>query len=344
VRGCLTRCSIFPPLSGRLFAPTVIYLPCGPILADAAICDSQIIATLRAASAATTIVAVNYRVDRAWPIPIHDVLAGYDWILARIKQENANTSKLCRIGACGQLLGGSLAAALSLTEGVQSVENRDFSIVATALNNPIVDWVVPDREALDHASKRKKKPSSWEQHKDSKYLPETALLKFRNELFPKPDRYFDSFASPIHLFRSAGLDVPPDTNSPTYDPETHPAPERRRKTKLFWPPLGSKSSLPDVRVTTGESSILRSQCEELIDRMRGSDIKQEMRQRNTTFKQLAEGTNDDSAEATLIADEAEKKYPIKKLANTGLWGYGSEEKWRPDLKAAAKWLNEALNA
>ena len=142
-----------------------------------------------------------------YPTPVHDTLAGFDWI-----QTNLQPSKLAIYGTH---IGGSLALMLSLTEAQ--------SIHAVAATNPVCDWPSLDEYCtrentitntdLDPenngtpsstvAQKRKRHPRKRTAPKD--LVP---LLRARERFFTSPERCFDSFASPVLFLRSAGREVP----------------------------------------------------------------------------------------------------------------------------------------
>lgn len=145
------------------------------------------------------------------------------------------------MGICGELVGGSLATMLALTE-CRLGQSR---IGAAAVNSPVVDWVFPDElppvnpselpepMAPDETAcpadedlssslmvteqqydlpkperKRKKRATksppltSWQVNSNNTLLPTANLAAVRDMLFRKPEHYFDRFASPLHFFRS----------------------------------------------------------------------------------------------------------------------------------------------
>ncbi|KAJ8104449.1 hypothetical protein OPT61_g10750 [Boeremia exigua] len=122
-------------------APILLYLPPGPVVPPDPDAEERVIAALRASSAAT-VVRINYRASsqHQFPTPNHDVLYGYDWIQENMLLDGAQKPYAARIGICGELMGGSIATMLALTE-CRVGESR---IIAAAVNNPIVDWVFPD--------------------------------------------------------------------------------------------------------------------------------------------------------------------------------------------------------
>jgi len=194
-----------------------------------------------AASSKSTIARINYRFSptHCWPTPLYDVLAGYDWVLDNLFDGHARPVKL---GVCGELVGGSLATTLALTE-CRAGENR---IVSAAVNNPIADWVFPDdlpvlepaqlpeprapddtQFPADHdmmtwwaqqdekeqdeppvkpqkkRQKRAPKPTSWVSNADNDRIPSLTLSGERDVVFSNPHQLLDRFASPIHFFRSS---------------------------------------------------------------------------------------------------------------------------------------------
>ena len=134
-----------------------------------------------------------------YPIPVHDTLAGFDWI--------QQTLQPAQLGVFGTHIGGALALMLALTEA-QNVR-------AVAALEPVCDWVGLDEYCTvslvgkdgggggnaqtEQVSRRKKKPAPAD------LVP---LLEARERFFQVPERYFDAFASPVLFLRAAGRDVP----------------------------------------------------------------------------------------------------------------------------------------
>ncbi|KAH6629285.1 Alpha/Beta hydrolase protein [Boeremia exigua] len=240
-------------------SPVLIYLPPGPVVPANAEAEEGIIAALRASSAAT-IVRINYRASsqHQFPTPYHDVLYGYDWIQENMLIDGAQQPYAARLGICGELMGGSIATMLALTE-CRVGESR---ITAAAVNNPIVDWVFPDDlpnvsaselpepsgaeetafpadedlmasfkalkvgELPKTKAKRKRKPkavplTSWQAWADSSLIPTLPLSEMRNVLFRRQEDMFDRFTSPAHFFRSphAQLVLPQAVDSALDQPD-----------------------------------------------------------------------------------------------------------------------------
>jgi acetyl esterase/lipase len=371
--------SILQPLVAGQSSPAnvIIYLPTGPVGCESAIIDDdQIIAALSAASNAT-IVRVNYRLGNGvrYPTPIHDVLTAFDWLKANLPTAKLSTTRrgrpfgsLSRYGVCGQLVGGSLATMLALTES-RLGESR---IAAAAVSNPIVDWVFPEEDeititslansgeelmehsftsmkALAKSKKRSKPPSSWDQYKDEETLPTSALLSARRQLFRKPSSYFDSFASPILFFRSPSASVPQDENafdeseSDDIDTGTSSTSTRRKAHKVF-PPTASALVLPDMRISLGEATPLYDQGEELVKLLRRSIIRtHEGRAGNQAILDRFEEEEIGETRKTAIAlEEAERRIEFHMPGHIGIWGSPSEPGWRNDVMDAGVWFRKVL--
>jgi len=203
------------------------------VLPDTSEEEELVISVLRKTTDAT-LVRINYRASpqHPYPTPFHDVLTAYDWIRDNLLQDEFQRPYLARLGVCGELMGGSLATMLGLTE-CRLGESR---IGAAAVNNPIADWVFPeelpsvdpeelpeplapdetafpaeeDIMAIDvpKAPKPRKRtpktpqPTSWQRYGDNSTIPTLTLSAERDVLFRRSEDYFDRFASPIHFFRS----------------------------------------------------------------------------------------------------------------------------------------------
>lgn len=201
------------------------------------------------ASAQATVVRVNYRSGGALchPTPVHDVLAGYDWVLNELVPSLATgnpngrpSPRYTRLGVCGQFIGASLSTMLALTECRMGSDR----VSAAAVNNPIAEWVFPDdivqpsnsslsslsfgtaEDLADSAStpkrrtKKKVAKTSWEANAGNPQLPTSEISEARDELFCSTSQWFDPFASPILFFRSsaAGILLPGETVPTTPQP------------------------------------------------------------------------------------------------------------------------------
>ncbi|KAI2692204.1 hypothetical protein LCP963914a_298 [Penicillium roqueforti] len=144
-----------------------------------------------------------------YPTPVHDTLAGFDWIQTHLRP--------AQLAIFGTHIGGSLALMLGLTEA--------RSIRAIAAVEPICDWpgldeyctrestiTNPKTQAGDNTTPKSRVASTQKRQPRRKTTapPDLVpLLQARSKFFSTPERCFDSFASPILFLRSAGRDVPP---------------------------------------------------------------------------------------------------------------------------------------
>ncbi|KAL2826107.1 hypothetical protein BDW59DRAFT_145496 [Aspergillus cavernicola] len=146
---------------------------------------------------------ISYR----YPTPVHDTLIGFDWVLQNLQPT--------RLGVVGTHIGGSLALMLALTE--------PSSVHAVAALDPICDWTSLDEyctsSGLAQSARRKR-------HQAPRDL--VPLLEAREKFFSAPEKYFDSFASPVLFLRSAGKDVPKMFPKYLTGPE-HPVPVLDKK-------------------------------------------------------------------------------------------------------------------
>ncbi|EAW06576.1 uncharacterized protein ACLA_082670 [Aspergillus clavatus NRRL 1] len=202
-------------------ANVIIHLPPGPVfrnddkpqthtydtsLSPAGNEDAKVADALASATS-STVVTINYRLGAVptsnnqsvyrYPTPVHDTLAGYDWVLRNLQPG--------RIGVIGTHVGGSLGLMLALTEAQ--------SIRAVAAIEPICDWTGLDEycdltgnDPLEQESITTKKPRGRSRALAPPDL--VPLLEARERFFTTPERYFDAFASPVLFLRSPGKDVP----------------------------------------------------------------------------------------------------------------------------------------
>ncbi|KAI5204533.1 hypothetical protein E4T39_03591 [Aureobasidium subglaciale] len=224
--------SLFHPLVASAPAPPIIlYLPPGPLL-PTTFPAGNVGAALSAVTSAT-VVQINYRCsqENRYPTPIHDVLTGYDWVLEHLVpgkssyRHGRDINRRVKLGVCGELLGGSLAAMLTLTE----CRLQGPYVAAAAINEPVLDWVFPEENEVEYetieeqfssfverlqsgrrpSAKTRPRSTSFSTFADNGILDASTLLKARHNLFRRPEDYFDTFASPMFNFRSPGVAVPP---------------------------------------------------------------------------------------------------------------------------------------
>ena len=306
---------------------------------------------------------LGYRlsVQHPYPTPIHDVLAGYEWVqkhLARSAQMSNGlyeTVEYAKLGICGELIGGSLASMLALTE----CHVGKPGISGAAVGNPIVDWtsLFPAIEEIGLHSKKASKESLPAQLSDihdtsfaesvgqnptqtqsnDSILMET-LIALRSTLFAKPEAYFDPFISPLLFFRTPGYDLPPDPSAFTGlrlnalddDPEAKdmslpPIKKRRSHRKYPAPILNLK--LPKMRVEVGEGNVLNAQGLELVELARRSVGLWEEGGRDSVWEE--DGTT------KLGTGAGAQRIGIVKREGLGLWG-------EREMTEIGQWFGEVL--
>lgn len=328
-----------------------------------------------------TVVQVNYRVGNVnqYPTPVHDVLAGYDWAHEHLLPKRSITrtgrsEHVGRICVFGELLGGSLATMLALTE----CRKGEPGIVAAAVNNPLADWVQPEDEI--HVTAPKSSLAKFGQSYNG--LEITDLLRARGSYFPKPETYFDPFASPLLFFRSPGIAVPSNSRTELDDlellsaieredfhrqqallsgmsnvtlqdiasgaDETKPATSTRKASRLF-PNANLKLDLPSFHIATGNTSPLSDQARELSQVLRKSFIRQHRahhgRRSGFGHKILMDHEAeqmDEEQRLEKLAEEAEANEKVSVNWSEGLGLWDQTAAGRKGLENATAWLREKL--
>lgn len=301
------------------------------------------------------IVHVKYRCDKnhQYPVPVHDVLTAYDWIINNLLPRRAITRPgrsevVGRLAVCGELLGGSLATALAFSE----CRIGEPGIVAAAVQNPIVDWT-----SLHGQSRM---PLTRQQMvAESTGLTWGSLMKHRDVLFRKPDHYFDTFASPILLFRSAGLEVPAHIEEKPLDemeelirfereeslreqlaagaepdmvePEEQPI-ARTRKVSRRFPSKFLGLQLPHFRIESGSDAMISGQATELAHQLRQSFERQrKAKVSSSRFTHFDDGVKLDPADD-----------PVRHLWSPGLGLWDDGKLGKALMLDTAKWLRHRL--
>ncbi|KAJ4423152.1 hypothetical protein N0V82_002146 [Gnomoniopsis sp. IMI 355080] len=151
-----------------------------------------------------------------WPTPIHDILAGFDFLIRTLAPPPTGTnghSKLQRrdVYVHGSFLGAGLAASLALTE---AHANEPMAVRGLLALNGIYNWTtfLPDHP-LNIARLRLQKEfgldlAEFQRRQDLNQ--DVCMMKtLIPRLFQQPANLFDPFASPVLFFHTAGLMVPP---------------------------------------------------------------------------------------------------------------------------------------
>ncbi len=310
-----------------------------------------------------TVVRLDYRLSDQYPYPtpIHDVLAGYDWVqkhLARsteISHGLHQTVTHKKLGICGELVGGSLASILALTE----CHVGKPGISGAALGNPIVDWtsMFPNTEDAEphpttasEDSLYPKLPSIQSMvsvkgiaNNPAKADPNVSvsmesLISLRSTLFSKPETYFDPFISPLLFFRTPGHDLPPDPsayiglglNASDDDPQLNDPslpPVKKRRSHRRYPPATANLRLPKLRVEVGKDNALRAQGLELVELARRSVGLWEEGGKNSFW--------DEDGTTKLENGVGKERVEVVEREDLGLWGERA-------MAEIGQWFGEVL--
>lgn len=383
----LTPRSIYYPTAGP--PPThgpstvVLLLPRGPLLNHP---ESDIAnASYLRSTLPYTVAQINYRLgrDNPYPTPVHDVLAGYDWAVEHLLPKRSITragrsEHVGRVCVLGELLGGSLATMLALTE----CRKGQPGVVTAAVNSPLIDWIQP--EDIDLRAPRSSLAKHGQSHSG---LSIDDFLRARGYYFPKPEAYFDPFASPILFFRSPGAEVPVSTRSELDELELLSNIEREdfhrqqqllsgignlsmlqdiasgnsseegaeasksnpRKASRQFPSKSLNLSLPSLHVSTGNASPLADQAVELAGAMRKSIARQfrATSGRRNGFRQKVlmdheEEQMDEQQRLERLAEEAEANDKVSFGWNEGLGLWDQSPAGRKGLETATAWVREQL--
>ena len=339
---------IYPPSHPSPTNPIIIYLPRGNHLVQNDKSEDNDRATSSLVLGANaTIVRIHYRHSPTYPYPtpIHDTFAGYDWVLSHLVRSVGphngwqSSNKAVGLGVCGELIGGSLAAALVLTE----CHMHRTGIRVAALGNPICDWtqmhsskderldkpVRREEKALANRGKKSSIEDSFTVFATNPTLPASSLLAARTNLFTLAEKYFDPFASPLLFFRTASSDLPFDYLSPTSSPASSESEQetpmeriRKRRSHRRHPPMGSGLRIPKTRIDVGEECALRDQGWDLVDSMRRSvDLHEKERQ----FGAFADNGG----------VRGEQRVALRMRPGVGLWT-------DDDMVEVGRWMGEML--
>lgn len=316
---------------------------------------------------------LNYRVGQThqFPQPIHDVLAGYDWVSEHLLPSRAisragRPQNVGRVAVCGELLGGGLATMLALTE----CRIGQPGIVAAAVNNPIVDWIEAD------GAEDAPQLLISDQHATSITDLSSPLSQLRRQLFSKPEHYFDPFASPILFFRSPGQDIPRAPPAALFDDLEHLAfleredfhrhqmalsafssrppieaedemredAKSKRTVSKRYPTPGLNLKLPPFYISAGSVPSLRHQAAELTQRLRKSFLRQadaaEFGRKVLLPEEIDQLNEEERLERKARDAEAAGKARFAKSEGLGLWDDSREGRRR--VEQVAMWLREKL--
>ena len=192
-------------------------------------------------------------------------------------------TKPSKIGVCGELVGGSLATMLALTEcSFTPAELEPQGISALAVGNPILDWTALNWSGGIQTPPQAgifRKIGSFPKGANNETLSADGLCEIREAYFSKAEKYFDPFASPLLFFRTPASEIPNETatstdhsllnGGPDYESLFAPPIKKRRSARKY-PPTGSNLLLPFTKVDVGMDCVLKDQGVDLVEVMRKS--------------------------------------------------------------------------
>lgn len=363
-QNCADRHSVrypdhYAPQPSRASQAAVIYLPRGPLLNNPKHDDLNLDTLQRTLS--SPVICINYRCgnEDKYPTAIHDVIAGYDWVVQNLFNETTATNRFShhertrnKIAVLGELIGGSLATTLALTE---CRAKEPAAVVAAAINNPIADWVDLDEDERAKPCLPDQAPLTLQQ-----------LHRQRDSLFRQPADYFDPFVSPALFFRAAGLKVPA-SKPPLSDMEelaelekqdffrsqlalsaipnayasmetalwSKSEQETSRKSSRRYPSKSLAIQLPRFRITSGRDSVIAGQSKDLktlLDKAVERQSKPKGSPANSSRTRLGMCTSQTAAVSEMVSHE--------EVGGSGLWD--ESEKGRSRMRDAALWVEQAL--
>ncbi|KAI9702934.1 MAG: hypothetical protein M1836_008148 [Candelina mexicana] len=313
--------SIYAPHKPSANNNTIIYLPRGPLAAGAHDASTQTLSSDQAieilsATTRDTIVRVAYRFSarHRYPLPVHDVLAAYDWVLKHLirnsydqqltydesgsprMQYTIDPTRRSRIGVYGEFIGGSLATMLGVTE----CHTNKLGIGAIAVSNPILDWTFSNRRT--EAAKMERISG---ENVDPVVFKNISMT--RAKLFSGPEAHHDPFASPLLFFRTSAnpppeytdpasiRDAPPSSKTDESDEDSDGVPQRTYH--LRYPPSTSNLRLPPTFISVNDDSdpLYHSQGVELATLMRRSISLHELGQGRKSIQPTNNGTDPDTS-------------------------------------------------
>jgi len=364
--------SIYHSLVNPNATPIILFLPRGPVPSDPNLVSEDGLLSSLSTSSGSTIVRINYRLSAdgqyKFPKPIHDVLAGYDWVLKHLAHGamayncSPPSERPKRIGVYGELVGGGLAAMLALTES----HIGRIGIRAAAVENPILDWTFPDTlssqdlerdeaeyDSSNMAGKRKhmsktKVLDSWTAFGKRGPINANHWLSMRRFCFSKPEYYFDPFASPLLFFRTPGIDLPPE-DPPNVGPEScipisaEETATKQRKVHRKFPPMGSGLRLPNMLIGVGEENLLKDQGIALADLMRRSIVMHDqVLRRDATSEPWIYDPAQVNRETSRVHDEAKQRVQLVRKPGVGLIEAKSPAERTQEMMEVGRWFQDVL--
>lgn len=172
---------------------------------------------------------------------------------------------------------------LALTECFYTpAEQEPQGISALAVGNPILDWTALTSSDVNRNTPQTgpfRKTGGFPTGANDESLSVDGLCGIREAFFPKAERYFDPFASPLLFFCTPSTEIPNEPaasvehsflNGGPEDEETFLPPAKKRRSPRKYPPAGSNLLLPWTRVDVGKDCVLKDQGVDFVDMMQKS--------------------------------------------------------------------------
>lgn len=150
-----------------------------------------------------------------WPTPVHDVLAGYDFLLRTLSPPSSSSSFTKRpprrdLYLYGTSLGAGLAASLALTEAHASAPVAVRGLLAV---DGVYNWTtfLPDHPVNTRRAALVEETlglGGFEDVLDGEAADIGRMRELMPKLFQQPANLFDPFASPVLFFHTAGILAP----------------------------------------------------------------------------------------------------------------------------------------
>ena len=233
-------------------------------------------------------------------------------------------SKPSKIGVCGELVGGSLATMLALTECVGKPAELEIpGISALAVGNPILDWTALTQPESDPNAHQGifRKVTKFPAGANNESLSANDLWAIRQSYFSKPARPFDPFASPLLFFCTSTSEIPTEAPAPNAHDLLNGGPEdanplsqpiKKRRSARKYPPAGLDLILPWTKVEVGKECVLKDQGVDLVEMMRKS-------YRRSAAERPADATNPVKREFEVVEREGLGLWDEKHAFEIGQW-------------------------
>ncbi|KAK7426596.1 hypothetical protein QQZ08_006926 [Neonectria magnoliae] len=261
-----------------------------------------------------------------WPMPIHDTLFAYSWLVKNFEQEAPRRRD---IYVYGSHLGGSLATSLSLTE---TFPHMRFAVRGVISYNGVYNWTMflPDHP-INQPPKRVKNPRPRPTLLEGTHLHH--LQEMLPQFFKSPADLFDPFVSPALFFHNPGLLAPSSYSISGEEAAAIEAlvnpdsmleqPKVPRKSHLIYPSRASTGKIPESlflydsptvapsgnggkrKMAASRGNTMERQALELVELMRRSLEKVELKERSKWDDDISGDEPNRRVQVMEVGDERE---------------------------------------